>query len=533
MRRARAATARALLAGALLGALTGAGAAPPADPVGGGRRTSAAIELLCNLRTGEETRTLRVAPGPDPLAAATATVADRFELRATLIAPAQAAALAQPSPAPTAAQATQAAQAAFPLLAVVSVIDLESGSQPQPLAQGHWAAADQPAILADGAPWAPRLTGWQRSYSPHLGRELAWGCALAAAGAVPQGWATANATLPAELIVPVPNSTASAGLAASSGPAAPAASPTPAEPAAPTTPPTLPQAPPLASTRAPVGPSVRLAWMGDVMLADGPGRVIARGGDPFAGVAALLRQADVRIANLECVIARGGRPLDKPWTFRAHPRTLPVLRRHVDAVSLANNHAGDYGATAFAEMLGRLARAGLPYFGGGADLRAAHRPLIVQRNGLRIALLAYNEMFPRVFEAGPATPGIAWADDEKIAAAIRAARTQADVVIPFMHWGQEHSPAAHARQRALARLMIRAGAHAVVGTHPHVRQDSELIDGRPVIYSLGNFVFDGFSDADNNTGSILWMTVDAQGVADWRLQAVGIDKQGRPYAQAR
>lgn len=449
-------------------------AAPAASPLAAAAPSGRpAIELLCNLRTGEQTATLRVPVGADPLSGATATIADRFELRATLLG------------------ATDAP--GEPALAVVSVRDLESADQPQPLAQARWAAQGQPLLQAD-APWAPLLTGWQRSYSPHLGRELAWGCALAAAGAAPAGWADADATLPL------------------AGPAAARLAP---------------------PRRAASGPTVRLAWMGDVMLADGPGRVIARGGDPFAGVAALLRQADLRIANLECVIARGGRAVAKPWTFRAHPRTLPVLMRHVDAVSLANNHSGDYGPQAFAEMLGRLQRAGLPHFGGGGDLRAAHRPLILQRKGLRIALLAYNEMFPRAFEAGEHAPGIAWADDEKIAAAIRAARQQADVVIPYLHWGQEHSPAAHARQRALARLMIRAGADAVVGTHPHLRQDTELIDGRPVVYSLGNFVFDGFSDADNNTGSILWMTLDAQGVVDWRLQAVTIDKQGRPHVPAR
>lgn len=98
-----------------------------------------------------------------------------------------------------------------------------------------------------------------------------------------------------------------------------------------------------------------------------------------------------------------------------------------------------------------------------------------------------------------------------------------------MHWGEEHSETSHARQRALARLMIRAGADAVVGTHPHIRQDTEIIDGKPVIYSLGNFVFDGFKDADNNTGSILWMTVTAEGVKDWQLQEVHIDAAGRPH----
>ena len=104
---------------------------------------------------------------------------------------------------------------------------------------------------------------------------------------------------------------------------------------------------------------VRLAWMGDVMLADGPGRLIAKGGDPFRFFASQLARADLRIANLECVIATGGQALDKPWTFRASPRVLEVLRRHVDAVSVANNHTMDAGPEALAEMLGRLEALGI------------------------------------------------------------------------------------------------------------------------------------------------------------------------------
>ncbi len=433
----------------------------------------AATEVLCALRTGELTASLRAAAQADLYAAPSVKVGERFRF--------QALALGRPDAPQQVGQV------------VVTVHDTENGPQPQVLAQVRW-LQQLPDALSAQASWWPNLSGWQRAYSPGLGRELAWGCALVAAGAAPAGWADADATAGAQA---------------------------------------WPQAtPPRPVPVAPSSARVRVAWMGDVMLDDGPGRVIARGGDPFAGVAALLQGADLRVANLECVVARGGKALAKPWTFRAHPRSLAVLQRHVDVVSVANNHSGDYGPAAFAEMLGRLDHAGMPYFGGGRDLRAAHQPRIVVRQGIRIALLGYNEMFPRVFEAGDAQPGIAWADEEQVVADIRAARTQADVVIPYLHWGQEHSTAAHARQRALARRMIQAGADAVVGTHPHVRQDSEVIDGKPVIYSLGNFVFDGFSDADNNTASLLWLTLSTQGVTDWRLQTVTIDKEGRPRPSA-
>ena len=279
------------------------------------------------------------------------------------------------------------------------------------------------------------------------------------------------------------------------------------------------------------GPSVSIAFVGDVMLADGPGRVVRQGRDPFAPFARILDQADLRVANLECVVARSGKPLDKPYTFRAHPRVLGILKRHVDAVSLANNHSGDFGHEAFAEMLTRLDAAGIPFFGGGRDLAQAHAPLILERKGLRIALLGYDEFFPRQFEAGNAHPGVAWSEDEQVVADIRRAREvgHADIVIPFMHWGEEHRPLANDRQRRLARIMIEAGADAVVGTHPHVVQDVEYHQGKPIVYSLGNFIFDGFDGKRQNTGWALRLEVGRDGVKRIERHLASIDHDGVPH----
>lgn len=280
------------------------------------------------------------------------------------------------------------------------------------------------------------------------------------------------------------------------------------------------------------GPVVSIAFVGDILLDDTPGKVIKRGRDPFAPTAALIDAADIRVGNLECVIATSGTPEpDKPYTFRAHPRTLPVLKRHFDAVALANNHSGDFGPLAFGEMLGRLQRQGIGYFGGGHTLAEAHRPLIIERKGLRIALLSYNEFFPRSFEADVDKPGIAWSEDEQVRRDIASARANdhADLVIPMMHWGWEHESTSSARQRQLARVMIDAGADAVVGGHPHVIQDVEQYRGKPIIYSLGNFLFDGFSDAANNTGSILRLELDRQGARAWRTYSTRIDREGTPH----
>ena len=153
---------------------------------------------------------------------------------------------------------------------------------------------------------------------------------------------------------------------------------------------------------------------------------------------------------------------------------------------------------------------------------------------MRIALLAYNEFFPRSFEADVDRPGIAWSEDEQVRLDIAAARGRhhADLVIPFMHWGWEHELVASARQRQLARLMIDAGADAVVGGHPHVVQDHEEYRGKPIIYSLGNFVFDGFTDRDNNTGWLLRMELDRRGVKNWRVSVARIDRHGIPRPAA-
>ena len=280
---------------------------------------------------------------------------------------------------------------------------------------------------------------------------------------------------------------------------------------------------------------LRLNLVGDVMLDDGPGKVIADGRDPFAPMATLLADADYTIGNLETPVATTGRAMDsKIFTFRAHPRVLPVLKKHFDALALANNHSGDYGRAAFAEMLGLLNQAGLAAIGGGHNLREAHTPWIVERKGLRIALLAYSEFMPRSFEADFDAPGVAWSEDEQVVHDIRQARSRyrADLVIPMMHWGWENERVANARQRQLARVMIDAGADAVIGGHPHVRQDIEIVNGKPVVYSVGNFVMKETDNANQRIGWVLELTLGKAGVVSWRTHTAAIDMEGIPTPAA-
>ncbi len=276
-------------------------------------------------------------------------------------------------------------------------------------------------------------------------------------------------------------------------------------------------------------PEVTFSFAGDVMLAEDPGDEIARGRDPLRFFAPLLRDADLALANLECPVSTRGAEIDKPITFRAHPRVVATVKRHFDAVSLANNHSGDWGPDALLQTLDLLRAAGLPFFGAGRDLADAHKPLFLERNGLRIAFLGYLEFKPRRFEAGASRPGVAWSEDEQVVADIRAARAAgADLVIPFVHWGYDEDPEPNARQRELGRLMIDSGADLVMGGHPHVTQGMEVYKGRLIVYSLGNFVFSGFPPGPQRTGWMLRVTIGRDGLVRWHTVVARLDARGTP-----
>jgi poly-gamma-glutamate capsule biosynthesis protein CapA/YwtB (metallophosphatase superfamily) len=287
-----------------------------------------------------------------------------------------------------------------------------------------------------------------------------------------------------------------------------------------------------AQSKQPARETIDLAFVGDVMLAETPGERISLGEDPFGEFAEVLRKVDLSIGNLECVVATIGKEYDKPYVFRAHPRVLEVVKKHLDIVCLANNHTGDYGHAAFLEQLRLLEQNRIRYVGGGRDCVHARQPLIIDRNGLRVAFLAYNDFKPRAFEAGPSWPGVAWAVDAQITADIEAARTihRADFVIPMLHWGWEYEQA-NDRQRQLAKLMIDAGADMIVGGHPHVTQEVEYYKGKLIVFSLGNFIFNGFDPGPARIGWVLRTRIGKEGLITWDTLVAKIDDLGQPFLQ--
>ena len=282
-----------------------------------------------------------------------------------------------------------------------------------------------------------------------------------------------------------------------------------------------------AATATPTVRPTSLVISGDIMLSRSVGqRMVAAGTTglfPFEQTATFLQSFDFRIGNLECVTSLLGAPVPKPFTFRADPLGIQRLQQvGFDVVSVANNHSGDYGPDAFADMLMRLDTAKIAYTGGGLTATQAHTPRIITKNGTRFAFVAACDIDPYSFAATDTQAGHAWLDANGLQKDIPLARSQADFVIVFLHWGLEYVLNYSALQQELAHQAIDLGADIVVGAHPHVIQPNEIYKGKPIIYSLGNFVFDLMYDVTSH-GNLLTMNVKGNELLDWKLVPITID----------
>lgn len=249
----------------------------------------------------------------------------------------------------------------------------------------------------------------------------------------------------------------------------------------------------LASSLAASAQKVTLVAVGDICLARGVERKMREKGPgyPFAALNGEFKQADVVFGNLECCLATTGKAVPKKYNFRGRPENGRALKEAgFTVVSLANNHSLDFGKDALAETLAAVRNAGVLPVGAGRTVREAHALQIVTARGLRIGFLAYLGLFPSVVPLTANQPAVAMAELESVRRDVRAARSRVDVLIVSMHAGREYTFTHSARQEGIAHVAIDAGADMVIGHHPHVVQDSEVYKGRPIYYSLGNFVFD-------------------------------------------
>jgi poly-gamma-glutamate capsule biosynthesis protein CapA/YwtB (metallophosphatase superfamily) len=214
---------------------------------------------------------------------------------------------------------------------------------------------------------------------------------------------------------------------------------------------------------------------------------------PFRGLDAIWVGADVRFANLESQLSERGGETQSPYdrlVFSGPPQSADVLADSgVHVVSTANNHAWDYGKSALLETLLHLDRAGVHHAGTGATLDHAERPVVLVVNGWKIALFAVTRIWNQGdFARHPGRAHVAW-DVKRLSARVATARAENDLVFVSYHGGAEYVNAPGGATLELTRQLMRAGADAIFGHHPHVIQGVGWHDQRPVFYSLGNLLF--------------------------------------------
>jgi poly-gamma-glutamate capsule biosynthesis protein CapA/YwtB (metallophosphatase superfamily) len=246
-------------------------------------------------------------------------------------------------------------------------------------------------------------------------------------------------------------------------------------------------------------------------------------------VVELCAGCDAVVCNLECCVSeRGGRTSrvpGKPFFFRAPPSAVGELAAvGVRGVSLANNHALDYETDALADTIELVSAAGIATAGAGADREGARRGMVVDAGGTRIGVLAVTD-HPAEYAAQPGSPGVAWAElraatPQWVLEELRRLRAAADLVVAFPHWGPNMTTEPARWQRRRARELVEAGADLIAGHSAHVFHGLELVEGRPVLYDLGDALDDYAVDERlrNDLGILaLWRPE-----ADFAIEVVGL-----------
>ena len=246
-----------------------------------------------------------------------------------------------------------------------------------------------------------------------------------------------------------------------------------------------------------------LTVVGDVMLGRGVAEAAAGDhGRQLRPTARRLRSADLTVGNLESTLSRAGAPTQGGDSFAADPAVATALvDAGFDVLSMANNHAGDFGPLALRRTVDRLGDAGLATFGAGRDLASARRPAVVDVRGTRYGFVGFNAI-GETPEAGPGRTGamsvsmpprtgpLDRRELDRFLRDVRRLDRRVDVVVAIPHWGTQYTNRPEPVQRRVARAVVAAGADLVVGGHPHWVQGASSVADALVVQSLGNFVFD-------------------------------------------
>lgn len=244
------------------------------------------------------------------------------------------------------------------------------------------------------------------------------------------------------------------------------------------------------------GENTTIIFAGDVLIAEameqyydteGVERLVSE------ELLAEMKNADICMVNNEFQFSTRGTPMeDKQFTFRTDPKYVQVmLDMGVDIVSLANNHSLDFGTEALQDTFAALDDAGILYAGAGDTKERAEELQIIEVNGLKIGFLAATRVIPvSQWNVEFRQPGLFTAyDDARLVECVEAAKKECDFLTVYIHWGIEREAHPQYYQTATAKNCFDAGADLVIGAHPHVLQGIEFMDGKPVFYSLGNYIF--------------------------------------------
>jgi poly-gamma-glutamate capsule biosynthesis protein CapA/YwtB (metallophosphatase superfamily) len=235
--------------------------------------------------------------------------------------------------------------------------------------------------------------------------------------------------------------------------------------------------------------------------------------------------------NLETAITERGTPEPKQFYFRAPATALTALRSAgIDVATMANNHGADYGPVGLQDSVAAIRTSRFPVVGIGVDAAHAYAPWYTTVRGHRVAILAASQIRDHTlaaWTAGPDSPGIASAYSDRLVAAVRDARQRVEVVVVYVHWGEEGRACPLAAQRDLAERLAAAGADAVVGTHAHLLLGGGWAGPTYVGYGLGNFLWWRDNAYSNDTG-VLNLTFRGRRVVTATLVPAEIDERGVP-----
>ncbi|MCX6797759.1 MAG: AmmeMemoRadiSam system protein B, partial [Candidatus Falkowbacteria bacterium] len=276
-----------------------------------------------------------------------------------------------------------------------------------------------------------------------------------------------------------------------------------------------------------------IIFVGDVMLSRYIGEMMSKKNNydfPYIEIKPFLSGADSVFANLESPISSSGRSTRSLYPFRADPLVAAGLKNSgFTILSVANNHAFDYGREAFSDTLKNIKNVGLSYVGGGVDFNEAHSGVYQEINGVKIIYLAYTDLLPKTDAASETETGIAYLDIKQMIKDIKAAKEKVDLVIVSFHWGREYETRHNAHQEEIAKTAVEAGASLIIGHHPHVVQELESYHNVYIAYSLGNFIFDQNFSPETNIGLALKVVINDKKISSVNSQIISFNHNFQPY----